>query len=865
MLSQQIRAQFLNYFEQHGHLRVPSAPLIPRDDPSLLLVSAGMVPFKPYFLGQSVPPRDRLTSCQKAFRATDIDEVGDLSHDTFFEMLGNFSFGAYFKEEAIAYAFDLLTKGFGLDPDRLFPSVHPSDETSVMLWEKVAGIPPQRVARLEENFWQAGPTGPCGVDSEIYYDLGEAYGTLPDESPGHGERFLEIWNLVFMDSERLADGRTVPLPHPGVDTGMGLERTAMVLQGVGSIFDTDLFAPIAADFAGRARNLAKLPKTQSDRHLRRLADHARGACMLIADGVMPSNEGRGYVLRRLLRRALVSSQTLEVEGGLGPAVPVVVSILGETYAELASGARTVWAVIEQEEARFQATLARGMGHFEAAIGLSQGGTISPADAFRLHDTYGFPVELTEDLASARGLTVDRAAFDLLLEQQRELSRPDERKLRAGGGAMTELPTDSETRVETEFVGYERLESDSAVVREIQDGEAVERVGPGAKADMLLLRSPFYAEGGGQVGDRGQLSWEGGEASVLDTQMSKTGERLHHCLVTRGELRVGDEIRATVDAQHRRGCAAHHSATHLLNAALHAILGEGVVQRGSLVTAERATFDFGWPRPVSPEELIKVERLTNSAIRDDLERGVELLSLDEARRSGALALPEETYGDQVRVVSFGEFSRELCGGTHVGRSGRIGAVVLTGEHSVGSGLRRIEMVAGAAAERWWEEQRDQLAGVATQLRAPLGEVSSRVQVLQQRQRELEKELKRARESGTTSGSQAEVREQVAGTTLAVVDLPFELERGDLRKRADQLLDDISSGCALILAGSALVVKLSPDLAARGLSAGQIARAACRDTGGGGGSEQLGQGGIAADGHAAVLATVRTILGSILEEA
>jgi len=866
MLSQEIRAQFLDYFEKQGHLRVPSAPLIPRDDPSLLLVSAGMVPFKPYFLGQKVPPRDRLTSCQKAFRATDIDEVGDLSHDTFFEMLGNFSFGAYFKEEAIAYAFDLLTKGFELNPDRLYPSVHPSDETSVKLWEKVAGIPSQRVARLEENFWQAGPTGPCGVDSEIYYDLGEPFGSLADESPGHGERFLEIWNLVFMDSEQLADGRTVPLPHPGVDTGMGLERTAMVLQGVGSIFDTDLFAPIAEDFAGRARNLASLPRAQSDRHLRRLADHARGACMLIADGVLPSNEGRGYVLRRLLRRALVSSMTLEVEGGLGPCVPVVVTILGETYAELASAAKTVWAVIEQEEARFQATLDRGMDHFEAAIGRSQGGAISPADAFRLHDTYGFPVELTEDLASARGVTIDRAAFDALLEQQRELSRPVERQLRSETSAQGGMSAAAEaTPVRTEFVGYDTLEVESVVARLTRDGQAVEQVGSGEQGDVLLQVSPFYAEGGGQVGDRGRLIWQGGEASVLDTQMSKSGERLHRSRVTQGELHVGAEIRASVNPEQRSACAAHHSATHLLNAALHVVLGDGVVQRGSLVTAERATFDFGWPRPVSPTELVEVERLVNRAIRDDLERRVELLSLDEARRSGALALPEETYGDQVRVVSFGEFSRELCGGTHVGRSGRIGAVVLNGEHSVGSGLRRIEMVAGAAAEHWWEEQRDQITEIAAQLRAPLAEVSSRVRGLQQRQRELEKELKRAREGGTGQAARSEVREQVGSATLAVLDLPSDLERGELRKRADQLMEGVSSGCALVLAGSALVVKLSPDLAARGLSAGQIAKAACRDTGGGGGSEQLGQGGIAPDGHAAALATVRTILGSILEEA
>ncbi|MGC2191935.1 MAG: alanine--tRNA ligase [Candidatus Dormiibacterota bacterium] len=856
MLSQQIRTDFLNYFQQHDHLRVPSAPLIPRDDPSLLLVSAGMVPFKAYFLGQKTPPQTRLTSCQKAFRATDIDAVGDLSHDTFFEMLGNFSFGAYFKEEAIAYAFELLTKGFGLDPARLYPSVHPGDETSLRLWEKVAGIPPERVSRLEENFWQAGPTGPCGVDSEIYYDLGESFGRGADERPGQGERYLEIWNLVFMDSEKLADGRTVPLPHPGVDTGMGLERVAMVLQGCASIFDTDLFAPIREDFANRSRQPGPGDQAQRDRHLRRLSDHARGACMLIADGVLPSNEGRGYVLRHLLRRALVSSMSLDVAGGLGPCVPVVVAILGDTYSELASGAQRVRAVIEQEEARFQETLARGMEQFETVVGRAEGGVISGADAFRLHDTYGFPLEVTEDLAAARGVRVDLGQVELLLQQQRDLARTS-RPTAVAKGARLELP-------QTEFVGYDRLQAESLVSLLLRDSETIAGVGAGEEIEVVLERSPFYAEGGGQVGDRGSLDWEGGSALVLDTTSPGLGTRVHRCRVEQGELTSGQLVLATVDPVSRGGCAAHHSATHLLNAALHRQLGEGVVQRGSLVSSERATFDFSWPKPLSPEQLVALERQLNLAIRADLERRVELLSLDQARRSGALALPEESYGEDVRVVSFGDFSRELCGGTHVERSGQVGSAVLTAEHSVGSGLRRIEMVAGAAAERWWEEQRSQITEIAKQLRAPAGEVRARVEGLQDRVRILEKELSEARRQGARP-VEAVIKEQVGEITLAILDLPSSLERGDRMRRADELSAEIGQGCVVVLAGSELALKLTPDLVARGFHAGQIAQAACRQFGGGGGTAQFGQGGVSAGGHAAALATVRTILGSSLEEA
>jgi alanyl-tRNA synthetase len=816
-----------------------------------------MVPFKPYFLGQRPPPQARLTSCQKVFRATDIEAVGDFYHDTFFEMLGNFSFGAYFKEDAIGYAFELLTRGFGLDLDRLYYSIHPSDQESLRLWTKVAGIGEDRVVQLEENFWQAGPTGPCGVDSEIFYDLGESFGSGPGQAPGQGERFLEIWNLVFMDSEQLEDGTKVPLPRPGVDTGMGLERISMALQGCASIFDTDLFAPILQDFAGRARRPEEPDGGPRERHLRRLSDHARGACMLIADGVLPGNEGRGYVLRHLLRRALVSSYSLEVAGGLSPCVPVVVSVLGEAYPELASGAARVRAVMEQEEARFDETLSRGREHFEAAAARAKSGVISGADAFRLHDTYGFPSELTEELTQGRGLRVDREAFAALLEEQRQLARAGRSNV-GFGQARPELPP-------TEFVGYDQLELSSRVAFLLREGQTLELAGAGEEVEVVLERSPFYAEGGGQVGDRGRLAWNGGEAEVTDTTPRPPGSRVHRCRILVGELRLGEEVSAKVDLDHRLGCAAHHSATHLLNAALHRLLGEGVVQRGSLVSVDHATFDFSWPQALTGEQRSELERLLNRAIRADLERGVELLSLDEAHRSGALSLPEETYADEVRVVSFGDFSQELCGGTHVASSGEIGAAILTGEHSVGSGLRRVEMVAGAAAERWWDGQRGQTSELARLLRAPAAEVGSRVEDLQRRVRQLERQLEEERRQAPAAGGPTPSREQLGGTTLALLDLPSNLNRRELRRRADQLLEEIGQGCAAVLAGNELVIKVSPDLVVRGFSAGQIAAAVCHESGGGGGNQQLGQGGVPSAGHAAVLATLRTILGSTQEEA
>jgi len=854
LFSDQIRAHFLDFFQQRGHLLVPSAPLVPKDDPSLLLVSAGMVPFKAYFLGLSRPPAERLTSCQKAFRTVDIDEVGSSpQHDTFFEMLGNFSFGSYFKEQAISYAYELVTAVFGLDPGRLYYTVHPDDEESARLWERVAGVRSERVLRLEDNFWQAGPTGPCGVDSEIHYDLGPEFGSGPDERPGSGRRFLELWNLVFMDKEQFEDGSVRPLRQTGVDTGMGLERMAMVLQGKRSIFDTDLFHPIVADFDSRARSRVEGP--QRLRHLRILADHTRGACCLIADGVLPSNEGRGYVLRRILRRAMVSVQSLEVEGGLVPGAAVVTQILGRQYPNLIELSAAIRTTIEQEQERFLEVVARGMSRFEEMVA-SQSQGISGEEAFLLHDTFGFPLELTLELALSRGLEVDTTRFQQLLDEQRLRGRAG-RTVSSTPAAHLELPPN-------QFLGYDLTEVETVVTAVIAAGELAESAEAGAEVDVVLADNPFYPEGGGQVGDQGLISWEGGLARVLDSKPTPGGPARQRCRVELGSIAPNTRVKASVDPVRRAGCARHHSATHLLNQALRDILGPAVVQRGSLVGPEHATFDFSWPAPVSGQELLRIEQRVNEQVRRDLPRRVELLSVEAARASGAIALPDEAYQQQVRVVSFGDFSRELCGGTHVGTTGELGAVVLTGSRSVGQGLRRIELLAGLAAERYWQRQRDLLGEVSGALRSPAGEVPERVRSLQTRVRELEQELRQARQA--PSGPDSTVLTMPLGVRVAVADTPLDMEQRERRREADRLLDSVEDGAAVLLAGRHLMIRISGALIAKGLNAGTMAQAVCRGLGGqGGGKQELGQGVIPDTGHPAALEAVRTVLGSALEEA
>ncbi len=856
MLSDQIRAQFLDFFQQRGHLLVPSASLVPRDDPSLLLVSAGMVPFKPYFLGLREPPEERLTSCQKSFRTVDIDEVGSSPrHDTFFEMLGNFSFGAYFKAEAIAYAHQLLTQGFGLDPDRLHYTVHPEDEESALAWQRVAGVDERRIVRLEDNFWQAGPTGPCGVDSEVHYDLGPEWGEGPEERPGQGSRFLEIWNLVFMDKEQFEDGTVQPLRRPGVDTGMGLERIAMVLQDKRSIFETDLFQPIIDDFAARA--CRSLNPAEAVRHLRILADHTRGACCLIADGVLPSNEGRGYVLRRILRRALVSARSLDVRGGLEPGVAVVADLLGSQYPNLREQLTTIRSILGQEQGRFEEAVGRGLDRFYELADAAPTG-ISGDDAFRLHDTFGFPIELTMELAADRGLRVDRERFEQLLNEQRRRGR--------AGRAIEDLGVTRLALPANRFVGYELTAVDTEVLAVVRDSELTELTEPGMVGEVVLAENPFYAEGGGQLGDRGRLVWAGGAAEVLDSQPTVEGPAVQRCRLISGRLEAGLTVRAEVDLDRRLGCARHHSATHLLNQALRSVLGAGVVQRGSLVGPDHATFDFGWPRPIAPEELAAVEALINAQVRLDLPRKVELLTVDQARSAGALALPDELYQEVVRVVSFGTFSKELCGGTHVERSGELGAVMLAGSRSVGQGLRRVELLAGEAAERHWRRQAELLTETGTVLRCSSEQLPERVSSLRDRVRELEKEVRQLRQLGPERAGGTSTTESVAGVPLAVQDLETDLDRAETRRLLDQTLALAPEGMAVVLAGSQMMVTISEALVAKGLNAGAMAQQVCRDLGGrGGGNQQLGQGAVPREGHQAAVEAVRTALRAALEDA
>ncbi|HVA21322.1 MAG TPA: alanine--tRNA ligase [Candidatus Micrarchaeia archaeon] len=850
-----IRERFFDFFTARGHQRIPSASLVPEHDPSLLLVSAGMVPLKPYFLGLREPPATRLASCQKSFRTSDIEEVGRTPrHDTFFEMLGNFSFGDYFKAEAIGYARAFLVDELGLDPGRLLASVHPDDGEARAAWTAVGGVPADRVVALADNFWQAGETGPCGTDSEVYYDLGPAAAGGPDDRPGQGHRYLECWNLVFMQYDRGPDGSLTPLPRTGVDTGMGLERLAMVLQGADSIFETDLFRPLVVHFAERS-GLRPAEATAAPRlHLRVLADHARAVTMLLADGVAPSNDGRGYVLRRLVRRALVHARGLHLEGGLVPAVGVVVESLGPVYPELALQRPAIEAQLAAEEGRFADTLARGLEHFEAAAGRADRGVVSGADAFRLHDTHGLPLELTADLAAERGLAVDAAGALALLEAQRERARTARAGSAAGGDAWDLGTGDGGPQgpPATVFVGEEALEAEARVL-------AV-RAGPDGATDVWLDRSPFYAEGGGQVGDRGRLTWPGGSAEVVDTRPLGPGQ-VHRCRAVAGTLAPGTVVSASVDPGWRGEAARHHSATHLVNAALRLVLGPGVVQRGSYVAPDHATFDFTSPTAPTKGQLDRVMDEVMASVRADVPRRVEVMASEKARATGAIALPDELYGELVRVVSFGDASRELCGGTHVRRSGEVGAVLLTGERSVGSGLRRLELVAGAAADRRWRSEHEALRRVAATLGVTPAEVPERAERLRQEVQRLEQGLRAARRAALAAADTPVLDERVGPHRLVVRDQAGEEPVGELREVADRLLLGREPAVAMVLAGRRLVCKLTPRLVAEGLRGGALARVACEAAGGrGGGNDLLGSGEVDAGRHHQAVGAVRAALAA-----
>ena len=879
MRSHEIRERFLRFFEERGHRVLPNASLIPSDDPSLLFTVAGMVPLKPYISGERTPPAARLVSCQKCFRGSglttdDIASVGDCTHHTFFEMLGNWSIGDYFKQGAIELAWELLTQGFGLDPDRLWPSIYPDDSDSLEIWTGRIGVAEGRVARLVDNWWQAGPTGPCGYDSEIYFDRGApcSCGRADCTPQGEcgGDRWVEIWNLVFMEFDQAEDGSRSLLPQRTVDTGMGLERMAAVLQGVRCNYDTDLFAPI---MAGLERRVPGGPDVdRRARSVRVLADHVRGATFLIAEGVLPGNAGRGYVLRRVIRRAAFHARRVGLDGGLAEAVTDVVTTLENAYPELAQFRGLAEATIRGEEEVFARTIEAGSERLETLLAAGPR-ELSGEDAFRLYDTFGLPIELTVEMAGERGVAVDRAGFDAALQAQRERSRSVRSTAAGQGGASAWLGSagpgstapgrgdgpgaaaepERALTVATAFVGYDTLETE-AVIRRVGGATEREALVAGEEDVVFLDASPFYAEAGGQVGDTGVLSWEGGQATVLDCMLVAGGPvqgRAHRTRVTVGSLHRGQRVTAVVGAERRAAVARHHSATHLLHRALREILGETVVQRGSYVGPDHATFDFSFPRGLSAEETQAVERRLNEAVRDNLPREAREMPVAEARASGAMALFGEKYGERVRVVGFGGWSRELCGGTHVARSGDIGAAMIVAETSIGQGIRRIEMVAGDAAVRRWEESEALLRETARALRARLQEVPERVGRLLEQNRELQRRPREGGGDAVATALRAVELTRSGALTVAVSDEP-ELGADDAALLVDRLFAERlqGDGVAAVFGQSTLCVKVGGAALAAGIHAGTLVRAAAEATGGrGGGQPGFARGGLGDPGRRA----------------
>jgi len=839
--SSEIRERFLRFFEERGHHRLASFSLIPHDDPSLLFTVAGMVPLKPWITGQRIPPSPNLTSCQKCFRGSglkydDMASVGDAYHHTFFEMLGNWSIGDYFKEQAIAYAWELSTDVFGLDPQRIWPSIYPDDAVSERIWTESIGVPRERIVRLTDNWWAAGPAGPCGYDSEMYWDFGlpcscGRTSCTPQDECG-GDRWCEYWNLVFMEFDQQPDGSRPLLPNPTVDTGMGLERLTSVIQGVRNDYENDLFVPLVDGF--RERSSADTTDPDGRRSVHVLADHLRGASFLVADGVMPSNEGRGYVLRRLIRRAAVHGRRVGLTGGLAAGVAELASMMGPVYPELAEHQRVVEETLRSEETMFANTLTAAVGRLESL--LDTGTTrVGGADAFRLYDTFGLPVELTVEMAAERGATVDLSGFEAAMREQRERGQASAR--RTGFVAAEALPP-------TRFIGYDELETEATAVRIGVDSE-IGTLSAGESGPVLLDVSPFYAEAGGQIGDTGTLEWPGGRATVRDTQaIAGSDARAHDVRVDAGELRTGQRVTARVDAGRRARIARHHSATHLLNRALREVLGDTILQRGSYVGPDHTTFDFSFPRALTAAEITEIEHRVNDGIRHNLERTVALMPLADARASGAIALLDEAYAPDVRVVDFGGWSRELCGGTHVARSGDLGAAMIVSESSIGQGIRRIEMVAGESAEERWQRIGSALQATARALKARPDEVPERVQTLQDQVRQLNREVSRARQAGPPSiATDAAIVEDAGGVAFAHLLLDGDIDADGVAQAGDRLLAERlrGNGVVAVLGPATLVIKVGGTALEAGVDAGTLIKGAAEVTGGkGGGRPDLGRG-------------------------
>ncbi len=850
----QIRSDFLEFFKGKGHTIVPSAPLVPGNDPTLLFTNSGMVQFKDVFLGAEKRSYVRAADVQRCLRAggkhNDLDQVGYTArHHTFFEMLGNWSFGDYFKKDAIAWAWELLTQVWKLPAERLLVTVYQTDDEAYELWRDMVGVPEERIVRIgdnkgapfaSDNFWQMADTGPCGPCTEIFYDHGDHIAGGPPGSPDEdGDRFIEIWNLVFMQFDRQPDGTLVPLPAPCVDTGMGLERLAAILQHVHTNYEIDLFQALirkASELTGTA--------DLENKSLRVIADHIRACSFLIVDGVLPSNEGRGYVLRRIIRRALRHGWMLGVrQPFFSKLVPTLVEQMGEAYPELPAAVDTVTRALQAEEERFAETLDAGMKIFEDVAGKASNGVIPGVDAFRLYDTYGFPLDLTQDIARERDLTVDIAGFDAAMEQQRETARA------AGkfGGGVT-LPAELvATLSPTLFLGYDRLQADGlSVLALLKDGRPVQSADAGDSVIVITNQTPFYAESGGQVGDTGVLAGNGVRLAVEDTQKFAGQFHGHVGTLSEGGLKVGDVLSGQVDGERRGATILNHSATHLLHAALREVLGTHVQQKGSLVAPDRLRFDFSHFQPISAEELAVIERKVNQQVRANNAAEVHTMAMQEALDFGAMALFGEKYGEHVRVLKMGDYSTELCGGTHVNRTGDIGLFKITSEGGVSAGVRRIEAVTGQGALDYVDAEEARLAEAAELLGGSAADVVEKIRALGQRQKQLERELE-AVKAKVAAGATADLSGQtveVAGVKV----LAARLEGFDakaLRDAMDRLKQQLGDA-VIVLAGAqdgkaALVAGVNGSAMGK-VKAGELLSHIAGQIGGkGGGRPDLAQGG------------------------
>ncbi len=859
-----IRKAFLDYFGAHGHEIVPSSPLVPHNDPTLLFTNAGMVQFKNVFTGVEKREIPRATTSQKCVRAggkhNDLDNVGYTArHHTFFEMLGNFSFGDYFKDRAIELAWSLITRDYGLAKDRLIVTVYHTDDEAFDIWRKVSGLPEERILRIatSDNFWAMGDTGPCGPCSEVFYDHGAHIpGGPPGSEDEDGDRFVEIWNLVFMQFEQLPGGERMPLPRPSIDTGMGLERIAAVLQGVHDNYETDLFQHLIAASADAAGTAADGGHAVSHRVI---ADHLRASSFLLADGVMPSNEGRGYVLRRIMRRAMRHAHMMGVrEPLMWRLVSALVDQMGQAFPELGRAQALITETLKLEEARFQETLGRGLRLLSEATAALPSDAALPGDvAFKLYDTYGFPLDLTEDALRAEGRSVDKAGFEAAMEKQRAEAR---RSWAGSGAAATEqIWFDIRDAVgATEFLGYDTIDAEAQIVALVEDGKRVDRAAAGTKIVVITNQTPFYGEAGGQVGDSGMITGGAGvRGFVTDTVKRADDVHAHMVTVADGTLTVGDTVHFSVDAQRRAATRRNHSATHLLHAALRTHLGDHVTQKGSLVAPDRLRFDISHPKPVTVEELAAIEQDVNAQVLDNAPTATLLMSPGEAVEKGALALFGEKYGDEVRVVSMGRgdkdaYSVELCGGTHVARTGDIGLFKIVGESAVAAGVRRIEALTGTGALAHVREQDERLRAAASVLKTSSAQLADRIEALLSERKKLEKDLSEAHRALATGGAAAHDHKTVAGTIFAARKLDG-VPAKDLRGMADDLKKQIKSGVVVLVTvtdgKAAIVVGVTDDLTDR-LSAVDLVRVGSASLGGkgGGGRPDMAQAG-GPDGAAA----------------